>query len=229
VRTITAAELEDWLYGLGDDLGPQTLVNWRSALHAFFGWLLRQKLVDFNPVTAVARPKVVRGAPAIWTPENLNRLLHAAPAELVPTIAIGAFAGLRSAELLRLHWNEVNLDRGLIEVTAKKAKSAQRRLVRIEPNLSQWLAPYANSPTGHVWPFGRRFYYETTARLCRELGLKWPENGLRHSYASYHLAHFQSAEKLALQMGHTTSRLIFDHYREVVTPEDAQRYWGLRP
>jgi hypothetical protein len=43
------------------------------------------------------------------------------------------------------------------------------------------------------------------------------------------LAHFQSAETLALQMGHTSSRMIFEHYREVVTPQAAQLYWGIRP
>jgi integrase len=32
---------------------------------------------------------------------------------------------------------------------------------------------------------------------------KWPLNGFRHSYASYHLAHFKDAARLALEMGHT--------------------------
>jgi hypothetical protein len=30
-------------------------------------------------------------------------------------------------------------------------------------------------------------------------------------------------------MGHTTPRMIFDNYREVVTPEEAERYWKIRP
>ena len=83
--------------------------------------------------------------PAIWTPDDLEKLLKGAPADLVPVLAIGAFAGLRTSELLRLEWNEVDLERGLIEVKADKAKSARRRLVKIEPNLRAWLAPYAGS------------------------------------------------------------------------------------
>jgi integrase/recombinase XerD len=31
----------------------------------------------------------------------------------------------------------------------------------------------------------------------------WPDNALRHSFASYHLAHFKDAAALALEMGHT--------------------------
>ena len=232
VRTITARELEEWLYSLhgnGADPQAQTLVNWRAALSAFFAWALRQKLVDFNPVAAVSKPKVVREPPAIWAPEDLEKLLKSAPTELVPILAIGAFAGLRTSELLRLEWSEINLERGFIEVTAGKTKGARRRLVKIEPNLAQWLEPYAGRTGGQIWPKGWRSYHEATAKLCRDPGLEWPENGLRHSFASYHLAHFQSAETLALQMGHTSARMIFDHYREVVAPQAAQLYWGIRP
>ena len=103
---MSAAELEEWLYGLhdGDSPAPQTIINWRAAVRAFFGWALRQRAVDANPVDAVAKPKVVRGAPAIWSPDDLDRLLHAAPPELVAPIAVGGFAGLRNAEILRLEW-----------------------------------------------------------------------------------------------------------------------------
>ena len=206
-RTVSAQEVEYWLFG-GDGaaLSPQTVSNRRAILHAFFGWLLRQKLIEFNPVAAIAKPKVVRGAPEIWAPADLERLLKAAPPELVPVLAIGAFGGLRTSELLRLSWSEVALERGFIEITAGKAKSSRRRLVKIEPNLAEWLAPYTGQ-TGPAWALGWRSYHEATARLCGDLGLEWPENGLRHSFASYHLAHFQSAETLALQMGHTARAL----------------------
>ena len=39
----------------------------------------------------------------------------------------------------------------------------------------------------------------------------------RHSYASYHLAHFGDAAQLALEMGHTSPHMIFKHCRELVT------------
>ena len=228
-RTVSAQEVEDWLFGGGGAvLSPQTVSNRRAILHAFFGWLLQQKLIEFNPVAAIAKPKVVRGAPEIWAPTDLEALLKAAPLELVPVLAIGAFAGLRTSELLRLSWPEIALERGFIEITAGKAKSSRRRLVKIEPNLAEWLAPYAGH-TGPVWALGWRSYHEATARLCGDLGLKWPENGLRHSFASYHLALFRDAPALALEMGHTGPRMIFQHYREVVTAEAARRFWGIRP
>jgi integrase len=58
---------------------------------------------------------------------------------------------------------------------------------------------------------------------------KWPSNALRHSFASYYLARFDNAAKLALQLGHVGQDLIFRHYREVVTRADANRYWNILP
>jgi hypothetical protein len=52
---------------------------------------------------------------------------------------------------------------------------------------------------------------------------------LRHGFASYHLAHFRVAAKLALELGHTDQELIFPHYRELVKPEQAAKYWSTRP
>jgi integrase len=229
-RTVSTADLEQWLFDLHNakHSAPKTIISWRIILHGFFGWALGQKFLDSNPVDHVPVPKLVRGAPEIWKPEELDRFLHAAPPELVPALAIGAFAGLRNSEVLALEWREINLERGFIEVTASKSKTAQRRLVKIEPNLSRWLAPHANN-SGKVWRESRRIYYETTTKLCRELGLKWPENGLRHSFASYHLAHFRNAAALALEMGHMTPHMLFAHYRELVTPADAARYWEIVP
>jgi integrase len=57
----------------------------------------------------------------------------------------------------------------------------------------------------------------------------WPSNGLRHSFASYHLAHFRNAALLALELGHTNQEITFRHYRELVTPEAAKKYWNIRP
>jgi integrase len=59
--------------------------------------------------------------------------------------------------------------------------------------------------------------------------MPWPKNCLRHSFASYHLAMHESADKTALQMGHRSTTMLFEHYRELVTRSDAERFWGILP
>jgi len=56
---------------------------------------------------------------------------------------------------------------------------------------------------------------------------RWPKNALRHSFASYHLAQFNDAAALSLQLGHTSPHLVFKHYRQVVRPKEAARYWQI--
>jgi integrase len=55
-----------------------------------------------------------------------------------------------------------------------------------------------------------------------------PQNGLRHSFASYHLAKFRDAPRVALDLGHVSPRTVFNHYREVATPEElAVHEWSV--
>jgi integrase len=144
----------------------------------------------------------------------------------VPFIALGAFAGLRRAELERLEWNEVDLESALIEIPASKAKSASERFVKIEPNLAAWLEPHAQ-PRGNVAPLNYRELLDA-ARYAAGIA-RWPKNALRHSFASYHLAKFNDAAALSLQLGHTSPHLVFKHYRQVVRPKEAERYWQITP
>ena len=72
----------------------------------------------------------------IFQPEELEKLLRAAPARLIPILAIGGFSGLRAAELSRLDWSAVNLARRMIELRAGQAKTASRRIVPISDNLA---------------------------------------------------------------------------------------------
>ena len=65
----------------------------------------------------------------IFTPKELAALFGNASAEVAPCLALAAFAGLRSAEILRLDWPDIERHAGFIEVAAHKAKTATRRIV----------------------------------------------------------------------------------------------------
>jgi integrase len=222
--TVTTAQIDDWICGLGQSSQSQN--NFRAVLSSLFSYAVSRGYAKDNPVARVERVKVVGDAPEILTPEQTARLLEAATTDALAFLTIGAFAGLRVAETMRLDWRDVDLDGGFIEVTAKKAKSAKRRLVRILPNLAAWLRPLARTHGPVCPPNLRRHLLETRTRA----GLaEWPANALRHSFASYHLAKFNDAARLALEMGHTDTSMIFSHYRELVKPADAERYWNIAP
>jgi integrase len=183
-----------------------------------------------NPATKAAKVKSPDGNIGILTPTQTARLLEATDRELLPYIAIGAFAGLRSSEIERLDWADINFDSGLIKVEAMKGtrkNTRRRRFVTLQPNLREWLLPLRKLK-GNVTP--REDFRELFDQARERAGLleKWPINALRHSFGSYHLAHFKDVNALALEMGNSPD-MIFQHYRELTTPKDAERFWAIRP
>ena len=224
VASITVTEINAWLRSLS--VASTTRNNFRRVLSVAFALAQKEGYCAINPIEGSAKAKEIEAAPGILKPGELSALLENCNESLLPFVAIGAFAGLRRAELERLDWSEVDLQSGYIEITAAKAKSARRRLVKIRENLDQWLRPYAKH-IGPVAPVGCRTLLEdarTSARIT-----DWPQNALRHSFASYHLANFKDAAALALEMGHTDTTLVFNHYRELVRAKDAERYWNIKP
>jgi integrase len=227
IAGITVEELDDWFRALPGS--PKTRTNFRSNVSVLFGYATGRRVLDSNPVLNTAKPKLPDNPPEVFSVEELQALLDAASkeaTEVLPMLAIGAFAGLRDGEIKRLDWSEVDLARGHIEVTAAKAKSARRRIVPIQPNLAVWLRPFS-AMTGALLPIG---YRSGLDRVRKAAGLtKWPNNGLRHSFASYRLASINDAPRVAAELGHTSPQMLYSTYREVVLPQDAERYWDVKP
>ena len=224
VAEIATREIDDWLRSLG--VGAQTRNHYRAVLVMAFNFAIRSGYAVENPALGAAKAKVIGEPPGILTVEQAARLLEAATPDVLPYIAIGLFAGLRCAEVERLDWSEIDFESGLIEVKAAKSKTAQRRLVTLQPNLREWLLPLRKHK-GTVTP--ESAFRESFERTRRAAGITdWPENALRHSFASYHLAHFRNAAATALELGHHDSRITFAHYRELVKPKEAERYWNFR-
>jgi len=227
VAGITVEELDNWLRALRGS--PKTRTNFRANIGVLFSLARQRRIITENPIEFTAKPKLPDNPPEVFAVNELRALLEAAQRvepDVLPMLAIGAFAGLRDAEIKRLDWAEVDQTRKHIEITAVKAKSAKRRIVPMEPNLAESLRPYSGK-TGRVVPDGYRGKIE---RVRKAAGLtRWPNNGLRHSFASYRLAAIHNAPRVASELGHTSPQMLYSTYREVVVPEEAERYWKITP
>jgi integrase len=135
------------------ELAKQQRKEGQDGLNAFFEHCVKRRLVENNPIGAIDKVKLVDKSPEILTPEELFKLLAAAPFELLPVLAIQAFTGLRTEEAMRLDWSEVDQVRGYITVSAKKAKTARHRLIPMANNLVKYLNSYAGM-SARVWPKG---------------------------------------------------------------------------
>ncbi len=221
--TVTTAQIDDWLRGL--KLSPQSRNNYRTVINNLFNFAVSRGYATTNPTERTAKAKVVRGAPEILTAPQTVALLNACEADTLPYVAISLFAGLRAAEMERLDWAEVDLAGGHIEVKSAKSKTGSRRLIPISDNLAAWIQPLARR-NGAVAPVALRDRLD--AAKARAGFKTWPANAMRHSYASYRLAQCADAARVSLEMGNSP-QMIFAHYRELVKPKDAARYWQIAP
>jgi integrase len=235
IGNLTTRDMDAWLRKLGQ--APRSRKNYRTLIVTLFhyardmGYLPKGQETEADGLSVV---KTGDGEIEIYTPRELGAFLAHADEHTLPFLCFGAFAGLRSAEILRLTWDCVRWDQGVIEVRAKAAKTGQRRLVPIQKALRAFLKDHADKRSGmiiHGVKIALRLTWTAQkAHLAEKKegrpGIVWKRNALRHSYASYRLAAIQNANQLALEMGNSPT-IIFQHYRELVTRAEAKEWFGL--
>jgi len=217
----------------------RTKKNARDVIGYFGRWLVLHGYLarGTDLVEGVQKYSMKTGEILIFTPEELRKLIGEADARLLPYLAIGAFAGLRGAEIQRLDWSEVDLTDGFIEVKAEKAKTETRRNVPIKPNLKAWLLPLAKK-SGPVCVFGN-----VVNQLMKLVGaindklpkgtpekerMHWKKNALRHSCISYRVAECADVARVAQESGNSPA-IIKTNYERVVKPAQAAEWFSIRP
>jgi integrase len=142
IGSVTSAEIDDWLRRSG--LSPRSRNNLRNSVQTLFSFAKARRYLpkDHDEIEAVPVVKDRDGAIEVFTPAELVEILNHCGERLIPFYALGAFAGVRHAEIQRLEWKDIRFDDGIIEIHAGKAKTASRRTVPILDNLRQWLMPH---------------------------------------------------------------------------------------
>ena len=213
----------------GLSLSPRSHNNFLRTLRTFFGFAQRHGWLskEADLLGRVEKRSEKRAPVEIFTPKELMALFGSASAEVAPCLALAAFAGLRSAEILRLDWRDIERHAGFIEVAAHKAKTATRRIVPLLSNLSRWLA-IAPRNGARVWPHSKDRFFKAMRYAADNAKIKWKQNALRHSFISYRLGEIQDVNRLALEAGNSP-QMIFRHYRELATPEQARTWFSISP
>jgi integrase len=210
----------------------RTKANHRDMIGFFSRWCVREGYLPkgtdlLEGVQKYSKRKY--GAVEILVPEEMVQLLTHVEDELLPFIALCGFAGLRSIEVQRLDWKDIDFEDGYIEIQEKTAKQHEgeilRRIVPMSANLKAWLLK-VRKKSGPVCPFAK--VENELEGLCKRSGVTWKHNCLRHSAISYRIAETGDVPRIADESGNS-AYVIRKNYLSRRKPWQAAQWFGIMP
>lgn len=118
---------------LAEGLAPRTVLHAYRVLSSALRQAVRWQLLGINPAAAVQPPRPERPDLMIPDPGLLHQIMEAAKGSSLEGVVVLAVAtGMRRGEILGLRWRDVDLDAGLVRVTAS---------LDMEGGLPRWMAP----------------------------------------------------------------------------------------
>ncbi len=182
----------------------------RSILHSVFAFGLQQEWCAHNPVDHVAVPAVQEKEIRPLSCEAVERLEAAARlpqhACMQLPLHLMLYCGVRPAEVRRLQAEDIDWQEGVVRVRPSVSKTGGGRLVPL-----RFARPAGGGGQGIPRGWDRRW-----RALRRAAGFShWVPDVLRHTFASFHAAHFRNLPALQLEMGHRDSSLLRSRYVSV--------------
>jgi integrase len=165
-----------------------------------------------------------------------EKLMKNIPLQFRSAVAIMLFAGVRPEEIAgqlgkpRLIWENVNLEERIIRVPSSVAKTGQTRILENLPEtIWKWLQPgNAHEEICQCSPLVLVTNIKQAAGFIDTK--KWPQDGLRHSFATYAVALTNDPGKVSLWLGHNGNpTMLYRHYRGLATKADAEKFFALKP
>jgi integrase len=212
--------------------GMKTFNNQRGVLGTFFKFCFHRGWVTENPVLKVPHYRIrhKRGVAQTLTAAQAAALMEFMESydsgRWVPYFALCLFAGIRPGvphgEITKFKPDAVNLEEGVIYISAEVSKVREPRRIAIQPNLAAWLRAYPLDK--HPIILGN--FKKRRQRFAKKLGLT--HDVLRHTFISMFVAKFRSIGEAAIQAGNSEG-IIRKHYLDLKTTTEAENFFGILP
>ena len=176
--------------------------------HANAEWL--QKPIA-NPIHQIAKPKDSKPRAVRLSNQDRNKLLNALEAskhKILKSIILFALeTGLRRGEILRIHWEDIDLSRGLLLL--RETKNGQSRIVPLSPSAIKILT---------LLPRHEKSAFPISSNACR---LAWERlrdkaalpnlrfHDLRHDAISRFFERGLTIPEVTMMSGHKTKSQLF--------------------
>ncbi len=198
---------------------PKSVARKLSSLKSFFKFLIKRKIIDFNPATFIKTPKVPKRLPDILSENILREILDGWKTfdfkskrdKAIVEILYGL--GIRASELINLKENDVSKDS--IRITGKGNKV---RIVPIPLKTKEAIFDYVeekkrnNIQSEYLFTnlkgkkLSARGLYYILKNVFEERGgiYKIHPHILRHSFATHLLSHGADLRTIQELLGHSS-------------------------
>jgi integrase len=121
-----AARIKQRLVDLGR--APATVRKTLITLRAAWNRSIEAGIVHTNPFAKLRLPRVESKAKRIFTTAEVEAMIQAAPSLWWRAfIRLAVTSGLRRAELLNLHWRDIDFDAGTVQVSPKQSETFEHK------------------------------------------------------------------------------------------------------
>lgn len=193
----------------------------RAILHSIFTYGMRREWVDNNPVKRIDCPSVREKSIQPLTLEQTKKLQEATTLQshrsMKLSLHLMLYCGLRPTEVQRLSTQDIDWEQRQVFIRPDTAKTGGGRFV---PLRCHHLLKREDCCIPRNWTLRWR-------NLRRAAGFRrnWAPDSCRHTFASYHAAHFRNLGILQLEMGHRDTSLLRARYISAVSTGDARVFW----
>ena len=229
VRSITPQECAGYIEQAFDT--PRQRQKARLILSGVFGTAVKRGWCDSNPVARVEAPRVVEQQVPILSPQEIEQITTAAEeyhsGSCAAAVGLMLYAGIRPHEVARLSWEQVDLQERAIYILPRHSKTGGARRVTIHRPLQRILQKHCHADGERICPPNWLKHWRELRRAAGwdSPARRWPQDVLRHTFASYHLSHFRSFAELQLEIGHRDATLLRTRYVDQRGVRNAQRFW----
>jgi len=236
LSSVRPSEVREWMTLLrGEGLAESTVYALHARLSHVFSDAVHDGLIPKSPVGRRTSPPAPKQRPYVATTEQVWALHDAMPETMHAAILLGAFAGLRVAEIVALRTSDVDFMRGVITPAiqypgAELKTETSRTPIPIPLDLAlelnrvpaQW-----GSGTLVVGAYGRPiapYTLETAFRTARATVEGLPDgfrlHDLRHYFASLLIASGLDVKVVQARLRHASAKTTLDTYAHLWPDKD---------
>jgi integrase len=224
IGSIRPTEIQAWVRGRSDHLGPATLRLAHRWLSTIFRAAVRDDVIRKSPCTGIRLPRQERVEVVPLTVAEVHALADAVPARFRAAVIVAAGAGLRLGEVMGLTVDRVDFLRRTVRVDRQMTREgvlgppkteASVRTVPLAQVVVEALAAHlAAFPTDGLlftWPSGRPIrpqswkneWAPAVARAGAPAGTGF--HALRHHFASLLIRYGESVTVVQHRLGHASA------------------------